>query len=98
MKKKITVGRKKKTEKWNILNLGKDIENSTISTSHIEIIGNHTLSIDGCKSILEYENEFIKLKLIKGVLILCGNNFDITLFENSSITVKGEISSIEFSV
>ena len=39
-----------------------------------------------------------KLKLNKGNVIICGCGFDIVHFENQLITVKGKITSLEFSV
>ena len=48
--------------------------------------------------VFEYRDTYLKLKLNKGAVIICGSGFDITYFENRLITVKGKISSVEFSV
>ena len=68
-----------------------------MSSTHTEIFGNSKISIDGCMGVYEYRDTYLKLKLQRGSVILCGSGFDITYFENRLITVKGKISSVEFS-
>lgn len=99
MAKKYKIERVKKGNKWDIFGkaeLLSDIEG--FNASHIEIIGNNRLSLEGCFGVLEYNDSYMKLKLCKGSLIIWGSGFDILLFENRLITVKGKISSIEFCV
>ena len=48
--------------------------------------------------VFEYSDTYMKLKLPKGSLTVCGCNFDIVAFEGSTITVRGNISSIEFCI
>ena len=69
-----------------------------ISGSHMEIFSNGEINIDGCKGVVEYKDTYLKLKLNRGSILICGSNFDITYFENNFITVKGKISSMEFNV
>ena len=49
-------------------------------------------------NIIEYEKEYIKLKLKKGCLLIMGNNFVIESFEGENIKICGNVISIEFCV
>lgn len=94
--KKLKIERSKRREKINLTGKPELTDGTVISGPHTEIFGNLRLNIDGCLGVLEYKDTYIKLRLHKGTLILCGNGFDIVFFENRLITVKGKISSIEF--
>lgn len=98
MAKKLKIEKSKKKQKWSILKHTDEIlDHSMMSSTHTEIFGNSKISIDGCMGVYEYRDTYLKLKLQRGSVILCGSGFDITYFENRLITVKGKISSVEFS-
>ena len=97
MSKKLKIEKVKSKEKWNLLSCKEDQSDSFQSNTHIEIINSNNFTLEGCLKVLEYNESYIKLKLNKGVLILCGKDFKILFFENKVITVKGFISNIEFS-
>ena len=86
---------KKKKEKINLLGIERERE---FKGAHIELFSNKEITIDGCCGVFEYGNDYIRLNIGKGSVLLCGNNFDIVFFENQLITVKGNISSLEFCV
>ncbi len=69
----------------------------TVGT-HIELFSNRQMVIEGCRGVCDYSSEYLKLKLIKGYAEISGNGLDIFLYEDSSITVNGEILNIEFCV
>jgi len=97
MGKRLKTEIKAKKKSWNlggIEKMGDDVE--MLSSSRTEIIGNQKISIDGCLGVYEYRDTYLKLRLQKGSLSLCGSEFCIVYFENKSITVKGKIASIEF--
>ena len=97
MSKKLKIESQKKKEKWDILARSDSFpDGSMLKGPHTEIFGNNRISVDGCLGVAEYKDTYIKLRLQKGMLILCGCGFDIVFFENRLITVKGEISSVEF--
>lgn len=99
MAKKLKIESSKKKNKWNLLSCGDDfIDKDMIMGPHIEIFGNNKISVEGCLGVFEYTDTYLKLKLQRGALILCGSGFDIVFFEEKLITVKGKISSIEFCV
>ncbi len=99
MAKKLKIENKKGRQKWRLLKTDEDYLTMPIkSVSHIEMFSNTLINIDGCMGVYEYTDTYLKIKLSKGALVLCGSDFDITYFENSLITVKGKISSVEFCV
>lgn len=98
MAKKLKIEKSAKKQGWSLLKHTDEIlDSSMISGAHIEIFGNRKISIDGCMGVYEYRDTYLKLKLPKGVIILCGSGFDIIYFENRLITIKGNISSVEFN-
>ena len=97
MGRKLKIEKEKKKEKWHIF--GDSLTSKEfISGPYTEIMGNSKISIDGCLGVFEYKDTYLKLRLQKGSLILCGSGFDIVFFEDKLITVKGKISSVEFCV
>lgn len=86
---------KKKKGKFNLFGIE---NNNEIGGAHIELFSNKEISIDGCCGVFDYAEDYIRLNIGKGSVMLCGKNFDIVYFENQQITVKGNISSLEFCV
>ena len=93
--KRLKIEKEKKKERWNFFGDALP-DKEYISGPFIEILGNNRISIDGCLGVFEYKDTYLKLRLQKGSLILCGNGFDIVFYEDRQITVKGKISSVEF--
>ena len=69
-----------------------------INGTHIEMYSNKKLMLEGCINILDYQKDYIKLKLKKGYITILGTNFLISAFEKEKITINGKINSIEFCV
>ena len=88
MSKKFKFKSEKPREKWRIFGCGDEIE----------LFGNREITVEGCVGVLEYSDTYLKLRLPRGALILCGGSFDIVTFEGTAITVRGSISSLEFCV
>lgn len=89
--------RSSKKNKFNFLKDNNDItDKELIGSVHTEIFLNKKLIIEGCQSIADYQNDYIKLKVKKGFLNIVGNNFLITEFDNEKIIIKGIITSVEF--
>lgn len=98
MAKKLKIEKGKHKEKWNMSGLGDGIiDSDLLSGWHIEIFGKNQIVIEGCLGVFEYRDDYLHLKLEKGAIILCGTGFNISVFEEKRITVKGKISSIEFN-
>lgn len=99
MSKKFKFKSEKPKEKWRIFNCSEIGEQTKLANvPHIELIGNKEITVEGCIGVFEYSGTYLKLKLSKGSLIVSGTDFDITAFEGTTITVKGNVSSLEFCV
>ncbi len=98
MAKKLKIEKGKKQPRWNLMPKTDFIDSTMLKSPHIEIFGSGKIEIDGCEGIYEYTDDYLKLRLKNGALLICGSEFDILTFENKAITVKGHIKSIEFCV
>ena len=75
-----------------------DKEDLLDGESRIEMYSNKQIVVDGCMGVLEFSDDFIKLKLKKGNAIIYGNGLNINGFEEKIITVSGSLQSIEFCI
>lgn len=98
MAKKLKIPISKKREKPQMFFFHKedDVQEKVIVKSHIELFSNEEITVDGCRGILDYNEQYIKLRLIKGGVILFGETLSVTFFENGAIRIKGKISALEF--
>ena len=64
--------------------------------SKITINSNKEAVIEGCRNILEYEDDRIKLNLGNKTLQILGNSLSITSITISGVVIVGNISSLEF--
>lgn len=99
MSKKFKFKSEKPKEKWRLFGCSEgDRQAKSLKGPHLELFGNREITAEGCMGVFEYSDTYLKLKLPKGSLILCGCNFDIISFEGTTITVRGVITSVEFCV
>lgn len=96
MAKKLKVGLKKQAKKINLFNLSADSAFSELGESHINFIDNKKVIIDGCKSVIDYDENFVTLNLGKKIIYLFGSCFEILDFTDANITIVGKISKVEF--
>lgn len=64
--------------------------------SHIEIVSNCCAMIDGCKSVMEYDDGTIKLNLGKYGVKFCGSNLTIKSLASQQAMIEGTIITMEF--
>ena len=62
----------------------------------VEILSNNQIFVEGCEKILDYNSDYIKLKLDKISLIIFGIDLKVITFENNEIKIQGKIVSLEF--
>lgn len=62
----------------------------------IEMTGNREIIIDGCKGVVEYTENNIRLSLGENVLSLSGGNLIIQSFDNDVVIINGQISDVDF--
>ena len=67
-----------------------------IETPHIEIEKNHSVSIEGVKCILEYDDSSVKIECDGIELKIIGDEIEINSMLNDRIEICGKIISLEF--
>ena len=65
--------------------------------AHIEIEGNREFILDGCKGILEYSDERIKICTNTNAVGVAGEDLSIVSYTDEQILISGSIVSIDFS-
>ena len=63
----------------------------------IELEGNKELLLDGCKGIMEYEDNSIKINTDTCIVSITGDELNIRTYTQEQIIVSGKILSLEFS-
>lgn len=86
----------KKKNKFNFVRDKNEILSTEIGGPHIEIYSNKKITLEDCQGIVDYQDNYIKLKLKKGFLTLNGYDFLILSFDDEIIDIKGNITAIEF--
>ena len=85
--------------KFNFIKDENDIlSGEIIKNTYSEIFSNKKIIIDGCKSIVDYKEDYLKLKLNKGFMNILGSSFKILSFQSERIEICGTILNIEFCV
>ena len=67
-----------------------------IEEPQLEFSSNRQLVVDGCKSILEYEPETVKLKLYMYNVRIIGHDLMLNNLSNETVLITGFIQSLEF--
>ncbi len=62
----------------------------------LQSLGNRELSVEGCKGILQYEQEEIRLNVGSGQVKVLGRNLSIPVLERNYVQIEGFIIQIEF--
>lgn len=67
-----------------------------ILDSQIDIVSNSCITIQGCYGILEYAEEYVRVKLKNTSVVFYGNGLRIENLSDDRIEIKGSISQIEY--
>lgn len=68
------------------------------SEPRIEMTGNREIIIDGCKGVIEYTENNIRISLGESVMSISGDSLIIQSFDNDVVIITGQISDIDFTV
>lgn len=66
-------------------------------SSHITIENARTVVVEGCRGILEYSDECVKISLGRQVLVVSGSSLSIRNMYAQLICIEGRITGIEYS-
>lgn len=67
-----------------------------IACSRFEINSSNALIVGGCKRVLVYQNDIVRLSLCDMTVEICGSGLCIRSFFGEEVEVCGNISSIRF--
>lgn len=65
--------------------------------THIELAGNREAFVDGCKGILTYDDNHIRLNTGKLIVSFSGSGLSINALQMEQAIVSGNIAEISFS-
>ena len=73
-----------------------DFKNSLIRHSELQLTDNTNLVIYGCKRVLQYDENYIKLELATKGAAIDGLERSMSNFSSNGVVIKGKIHSITF--
>lgn len=68
----------------------------TLSAPQIEISSNNHAVIQGADTVLEYDQNIIRIKLSTQEIQFWGNDFSIEYLTGDCVEIRGEINKVEF--
>ena len=93
MSKKLKPDIPKQKQKWQLFGSLPEL-----SGPIIKICSNKEASVDGCKGVVDYYENLIKLRISGGTVTFTGTELCITSFTSTTAVVSGKLQNIEFSV
>ncbi|MEG0979596.1 MAG: YabP/YqfC family sporulation protein [Oscillospiraceae bacterium] len=66
-------------------------------TAFIELSGNSEAIIEGCKGVLEYSDDAIRLNIGKNEVKFFGTDLIVKSYFNEQVIIQGNILTIDFS-
>lgn len=98
-KKKGAVHYKKPRPKVDLIGRALEIPPGTVGNgAHIEISTNKEALVDGCRGIMEYDEDKIKLNIGNGTVTFLGRGLHISSLGQTQAIIRGFILNIEFSM
>lgn len=95
MGKKLKTGLETKKDKVHFFGNG---ELSGLSGPIMSISGNREASVEGCRGVVDYYDNLIRIKIQGGTIIFTGNSLEIVNMTDESALIKGAINSVEFDM
>lgn len=68
----------------------------SLDFAHFEVNSNREVIIEGCKGILQYDENIIRVNMGKMITVFCGRKLSVKCLNPDSLIVVGFITSIEF--
>lgn len=84
--------KKRKSKLGNILEMPKEVYTNM---PKLTVVGFEEMIIENYKSILEYEEFFVRVNTHMGILNINGFNLNLEKMTNDDIKITGKIESIE---
>ena len=75
-----------------------EVTPSTLGAAQIELSGNREAVIDGCKGVVEYDTDSVRLAIPNMTVLFRGRGLVMRCLTGESVIIDGVIDAIEFSV
>lgn len=69
---------------------------SALGNVHFEMNGNREVIVEGCRGILQYDENIVKISVKKMSVAFFGRNLSIKCMDVDSLVITGFVTSIEF--
>lgn len=69
---------------------------SLSAAARIELSGNRRAVVEGCRGIVEYENEVIRLNTDSGIVRFMGRELTMSCLTEDNAVIEGTILSLEY--
>ncbi|HHW46535.1 MAG TPA: sporulation protein [Clostridiales bacterium] len=98
-RKRIKTGIRKVRPRIDLLGRALELPPGTLEKGpHIELSTNREAVVDGCRGVIDYNEDRIKLNLGRGTVTFKGRNLQISSFNQSLAVIRGFILSLEFNM
>ena len=67
-----------------------------LSPTRFEFKSNKEVIVEGCKSIDQYDENMVKIKVTKMTILFFGRNLELKCMTSDSLVIYGFITSVEF--
>ncbi len=67
-----------------------------VNDVHIDLLSDRQIYIDGCKGLLEYRENIVRVSLPKKTLTVFGSDLKLEYMTEDSISLSGKIDSVSF--
>ncbi|MCI8622508.1 MAG: hypothetical protein HFG26_02455 [Provencibacterium sp.] len=64
--------------------------------TQIQLIANREALVDGCKGVIEYNEDYIRLNLGNMAVRFCGRGLQLRSMSEESVIIDGFIQSVEY--
>ena len=78
------------------LTLGKSALDAIVSSVHIEMKSNRKITVEGCQSIEEYDENMIRINVSKMLISFFGRDMQIRCLTSDALVITGFVTGIEF--
>ena len=72
-----------------------DLPEDSLGGSHIEIISDSTVKVNGCRRIVEYSSETVILSMKEYDLTVVGRDLTLSSYGENTAAVSGKILSVK---
>ena len=67
------------------------------SMAHFEMSGNREIVVDGCRGVIEYSKDVIKLNVGKLTVRFVGRELELRNLRKDSAIINGYVTAVEFT-